>query len=87
MIVMGSCLFQECIFSDFSIISDFSFLTPLKIILKIPFLEHVSHDFIIGSNFFRIISDFLIEPDLHPCSLLFPFSFSFFFFFRYFVHV
>ena len=44
---------QGCDFSDFSLISDFFPLTHVKIILLIPHLEQVSHDFIIDSDFQR----------------------------------
>ena len=47
----------------------FQISTPLKTIFEIKYLEHISHDFIIDSDFQKkkkgIILDFLIEPDLH----------------------
>ena len=46
----------------------FQISTPLKTIFEIKYLEHISHDFIIDSDFQKkngIILDVLIEPDLH----------------------
>ena len=49
--VLESLIIQGCKFSDFSLISNFSLSTPLKISFESLSLEHVSYDFIIGSDF------------------------------------
>ena len=49
---------QAGLFSDFSLISDFFTLTPLKIIFEMSPLEHVSHDFMVDFH-----SDFQKRPE------------------------
>ena len=61
------CLIQGWKFSDFSLISDFFTLTIMK--MEISSKENVSNDITIDSDYQKknFISDFFIEPDLHPC--------------------
>ena len=46
-------------FSDFSLISDFYILTPLKTIFKISSKGHVSRDFMVDSDFQKKSSYYL----------------------------